>query len=127
MADDCRGILMSINRVGRSFVSSIVVMCLTGMVGFLPTISTAQTVEWSSYGADDEGSKYSPLDQINGDNFGDLEIVWRRSVLPDVVRGDRDIRASLAAQNTPLMVDGRLYISTGLGTCLLYTSPSPRD
>ena len=87
-----------------------------GMVGFLPTISTAQTVEWSSYGADVEGSKYSPLDQINGDNFGDLEIVWRQSVLPDVVRGDRDIRASLAAQNTPLMVDGRLYISTGLGT-----------
>ena len=73
---------MSINRVGRSFVSSIVVMCLMGMVGFLPTISTAQTVEWSSYGADVEGSKYSPLDQINGDNFGDLEIVWRQSVLP---------------------------------------------
>ncbi len=107
---------MSINRVGRSFVSSIVVMCLMGMVGFLPTISTAQTVEWSSYGADVEGSKYSPLDQINGDNFGDLEIVWRQSVLPDAVRGDRDIRASLAAQNTPLMVDDRLYISTGLGT-----------
>ena len=97
-------------------MSSIVVMCLMGMVGFLPTISTAQTVEWSSYGADVEGSKYSPLDQINGDNFGDIEIVWRQSVLPDVVRGDRDIRASLAAQNTPLMVDGRLYISTGLGT-----------
>ena len=107
---------MSINRLGRSFMSSVVVMCLTGMVVFLPTVSTAQTVEWPSYGADVEGSKYSPLDQINGDNFSDLEIVWRQSVLPDAVRGNRDLRASLAAQNTPLMVDGRLYISTGLGT-----------
>ena len=69
---------MSINRLGRSFVSSVVVMCLTGMVVFLPTVLTAQTVEWPSYGADVEGSKYSPLDQINGDNFGDLEIVWRQ-------------------------------------------------
>lgn len=76
----------------------------------------AQTTEWRSYGADVEGTKYSPLEQINAENFRDLEIVWRQSVLPDVVRGDRDVRASVAAQNTPLMVDGRLYISTGLGT-----------
>ena len=76
----------------------------------------AQTIEWRSYGADVEGTKYSPLEQINAENFRDLEVVWRQSVLPDVVRGDRDMRASVAAQNTPLMVDGRLYISTGLGT-----------
>ncbi len=76
----------------------------------------AQTTEWRSYGADVEGTKYSPLEQINAENFRDLEIVWRQSVLPDVVRGGRDVRASVAAQNTPLMVDGRLYISTGLGT-----------
>ena len=42
--------------------------------------------------------------------------MWRQSVLPDAVRGGRDVRSSIAAQNTPLMADGRLYISTGLGT-----------
>ena len=93
-----------------------VVVCLTVITGATASPTTAQTAEWRAYGSDVEGSKYSPLDQIDADNFGDLEIVWRQSVLPDAVRGDRDVRASVAAQNTPLMADGRLYISTGLGT-----------
>ena len=76
----------------------------------------AQQFEWRSYGSDVAGTKYAPLDQINKDTVGELEIVWRQSVLPDVVRGDREISASVASQNTPLMVDGRLYVSTGLGT-----------
>ncbi len=33
--------------------------------------------EWPTYGADLGGTKYSPLDQIDATNFGDLEIVWR--------------------------------------------------
>ena len=76
----------------------------------------AQQVEWRSYGSDVAGTKYSPLDQINKDTVGDLEIAWRQSVLPDAIRGDREITASVASQNTPLMADGRLYISSGLGT-----------
>ena len=76
----------------------------------------AQQVEWRSYGSDVAGTKYSPLDQINKDTVGDLEIAWRQSVLPDAIRGEREITASVASQNTPLMADGRLYISSGLGT-----------
>ena len=76
----------------------------------------AQQVEWRSYGSDVAGTKYSPLDQINKDTVGDLEIAWRQSVLPDAIRGDREITASVASQNTPLMADGRRYISSGLGT-----------
>jgi quinoprotein glucose dehydrogenase len=29
------------------------------------------------YTADLKGAKYSPLDQINADNFNQLEVVWR--------------------------------------------------
>ena len=87
------------------------------VVSIAPSASTsAQTVEWRAYGSDVEGTKYSPLDQIAANNFNELQVVWRQSVLPDAVRGDRDLEASVAAQNTPLMADGRLYISTGLGT-----------
>ena len=32
--------------------------------------------EWRSYAGDIGGKKYSPLDQINGDNFADLALVW---------------------------------------------------
>ena len=85
-------------------------------VAFTSTPAYAQQVEWRSYGSDAAGTKYTPLDQINKDTVGDLEIAWRQSVLPDPIRGDREITASVASQNTPLMADGRLYISSGLGT-----------
>ena len=93
---------------------ALVPLVAIGVVAPLP--SGAQTTEWRAYGGDVEGTKYSPLDQIDAGNFNDLEIGWRQSVLPDEVRGDRELSASVAAQNTPLMADGRLYISTGLGT-----------
>jgi quinoprotein glucose dehydrogenase len=32
--------------------------------------------EWPTYGGDLGGTKYSPLDQIDASNFGDLEIAW---------------------------------------------------
>ena len=33
--------------------------------------------EWPTYGGDLGSTKYSPLDQIDAANFGDLEIAWR--------------------------------------------------
>src|SRR5262245_1067518 len=33
--------------------------------------------EWPHYTADLRGSRYSPLDQINGSNFNTLEVAWR--------------------------------------------------
>ena len=32
--------------------------------------------EWRSYAGDIGGTKYSPLSQIDGTNFSDLEIAW---------------------------------------------------
>ncbi len=36
-----------------------------------------QSVDWAYWGADERSSRYSPLEQINAENFGDLEIAWR--------------------------------------------------
>ncbi|MDP6580900.1 MAG: hypothetical protein QF681_09610, partial [Vicinamibacterales bacterium] len=33
--------------------------------------------EWHAFGRDGANTKYSPLDQITAENFGDLEIAWR--------------------------------------------------
>ena len=33
--------------------------------------------EWRTYAGDTWGTKYAPLDQITGENFGDLEVAWR--------------------------------------------------
>ena len=38
-------------------------------------------VEWPTYSGDLAGTRYSPLDQISADNFGDLEIAWRLPTL----------------------------------------------
>ncbi len=75
-----------------------------------------QTVEWPSYAADQAGTKYSRLDQINAETVGDVEIVWRQPVIPDAIRDGDTSRGPVGSQTTPLMAGGMLYFSTGLGT-----------
>ena len=90
--------------------------------------------EWRSYGGDNGSTKYSPLDQIDADNFSHLEIAWRaetpdaRLDLEAIVREQerRGRRGESPSANaaygvsirlfkaTPLMVDGLLYVSTPL-------------
>ena len=79
-------------------------------------VAGAQTGEWRAYSADAAGTKYTPLDQITADNAGDLRVVWRQSTIPDAIRQGSTVRAPPVVQNTPLMADGRLYVSTALGT-----------
>ncbi len=98
--------------------------------------------EWRSYAGDIRGTKYSPLDQIDGSNFSDLEIAWEwlsadtaisRSTpgggewwaplstivdslvtdTPDLYRSSQPPIAS-RLQATPLMVNGVLYFNTPL-------------
>ena len=95
--------------------------------------------EWHSYSADLYGSKYSPLDQIAGENFVDLEVAWqwrtadshlpyergqgvsevKAETLFDLLEAERPGRwvtrpniGRLSA--TPLMVNGVLYLVTPL-------------
>ena len=37
--------------------------------------------EWHAFAADNGATKYSPLDQVNADNVGDLRIAWSRPCL----------------------------------------------
>ncbi|MYK88150.1 MAG: PQQ-binding-like beta-propeller repeat protein [Acidobacteria bacterium] len=78
--------------------------------------AAGQTVEWPSYAADQAGTKYSALDQINAENVSDVEIVWRQPVIPDAIRDGDATRGPVGSQTTPLMAGGMLYFSTGLGT-----------
>ena len=39
--------------------------------------SGAKNGEWTTYGGDLGNTRYSPLDQINADNFSKLEVAWR--------------------------------------------------
>lgn len=64
-------------------------------------------VEWPYYGGNSFAQHYSPLDQINASNVGQLEVVWRWSA------ANFGPRPEARSQITPLMIDGVLYATAG--------------
>lgn len=64
-------------------------------------------VEWKTYGGDLASMRYSPLDQINKDNFSKLQVAWRLNTDAFGPRPDSLYSA------TPLMVGGVLYTTAG--------------
>jgi quinoprotein glucose dehydrogenase len=80
-------------------------------------LAAAPSGEWRAYAADKANTKYSPLDQINRDTVKNLKVVWRQSATPaEAKQGRTNVPAANNYEHTPLMVGGRLYMSTGLGT-----------
>jgi quinoprotein glucose dehydrogenase len=72
--------------------------------------------EWRSYGGDAGSTKYSPLDQINRTNAGELKVVWEWAS-PDAAVNQANPDLKLAPgefQATPIMADGVLYTSTAM-------------
>ena len=43
----------------------------------LATAAFADEVDWPYYGGDQGGTRYTPADQINRDNFDQLRVIWR--------------------------------------------------
>jgi quinoprotein glucose dehydrogenase len=67
----------------------------------------AADTEWRYFAADQASTRYSPLDQINAENFNDLELAWRFK--PDAMGARREYQF----EATPLLVKGRLFVTAG--------------
>src|SRR5688500_2158179 len=63
--------------------------------------------EWPHYTADLRGSKYSPLDQIDANNFSKLEVAWRFKT------DNLGPRPENKLEGTPLAINGTLYATAG--------------
>src|SRR6266404_5435631 len=63
--------------------------------------------EWPHYTGDLAGTRYSPLDQINAENFSKLEVAWRFKT------DNLGTRPEYKLEGTPLMVNGMLYATGG--------------
>src|SRR5215813_6159005 len=63
--------------------------------------------EWPHYTGDLTGARYSPLDQINADNFNKLEVAWRFKT------DNLGTRPEYKLEGTPLMVKGMIYATAG--------------
>ena len=99
-------------------VATVYAVGVFWFAGLLPVAAQqgASGREWSAYGGDSGGTKYSSIDQISPENVQHLRIAWRwRSVDYELAGADPDLRFNNTLQATPLMVRGRLFMSTNLG------------
>src|SRR3982750_2464057 len=74
--------------------------------------------EWPMYTADLRGSKYSPLDQINGTNFSKMEVAWRLKT------DNFGPRPETKLEGTPIMVKGMLYATAGTRRAVVALNPA---
>ncbi len=67
-------------------------------------------VGWPNYGNDAGGSRYSTLTQVNRENVAQLKVAWiyRTGALEQFP----DLKHNAAFETTPILVDGKLYLST---------------
>jgi quinoprotein glucose dehydrogenase len=63
--------------------------------------------DWPHYTGDLTGARYSPLDQINAENFNKLEVAWRFKT------DNLGTRPEYKLEGTPLVVNGILYATAG--------------
>src|SRR5437868_8953033 len=77
---------------------------VAGQAGAMPSTKNG---DWPMYTADLRGSKYSPLDQINAQNFNKLEVAWRFKT------DSLGPRPEYKLEGTPVVVKGVLYTTAG--------------
>lgn len=96
-------------------MSKFACACALVLVSLQMAGAQGRSVEWTHYSGNAASHKYSPLDQINKDNIGKLQVAWRWSS-PDnaLVEANPTARPGGYA-DTPLMVKGVLYTVTSLG------------
>ena len=106
---------MGSRRLRRFVWLSVALTAVLGAAGVhhafsaqAPAAAAATPVgEWRTYGGDLGSNRYSPLDQINKDNFNKLEVAWRFNA------NSFGPRPEINNEGTPLMVGGVLYATVG--------------
>jgi quinoprotein glucose dehydrogenase len=88
------------------------------IVGQAQPADSAARSQWPTYGGNLASHRYSPLDQINAENFKDLEIAWR--LRTDFLGPRPDTLYSA----TPLYVDGLLYATAGQRRAAVALNPA---
>ena len=77
------------------------------MWGILIPVAAGQDVEWTHWGGNAGQARFAPLDQVNADNFEELETAWTWSA------NNFGPRAQYIYRATPIYVNGTLYTVAG--------------
>src|SRR5579872_767048 len=94
-------------KFSLSVLSLISAACLLWLNPPARAQSGAKDGEWRSYAGDLGSTRYSPLDQINAQNFNKLEVAWRFKT------DSLGPRPEYQFESTPLMVHGVIYTTAG--------------
>lgn len=96
---------MASRRLYQGTRCSVLALCMALFACKVLAQQGATDGQWSAYGGDGGGLRYSSADQIDASNVADLEVAWvwkSDSLLPNAIA---------TSETTPLMVDGVLYFS----------------
>jgi quinoprotein glucose dehydrogenase len=104
----------------RYLVLGVIVVAIVGSIAFgyftamsRIDFSIGGLADWPKYGRDPEGTRYTPLNQINRDNVAYLEVAWEYHT-GDFSDGS-DGRPETTFQATPILVEDVLYLATVYG------------
>ncbi len=84
-----------------------VLAVVSGLALIAAEMPSTKNGQWIYWAGDLKGTRYSPLDQINADNFNKLEVAWRLKT------DNFGTRPEYKLEGTPLMVNGVIYTTAG--------------
>src|SRR5580658_3844133 len=89
---------------------ALVILC---GLGARDCAGQTKDIGWPNYGNDPGGARYSEARQIDASNVGQLKVAWtfRTGALDE----KRDLNEKATFETTPILVDGKLYLSTPWG------------
>ncbi|MGB4248368.1 MAG: hypothetical protein WBJ75_11665, partial [Pseudohongiellaceae bacterium] len=96
---------MAIQGVSRFVLTASALACVPLALG--QTGTSVDNGDWPVYHGNEFSQRYSPLDQINADNVGSLQIAWRFST------ENFGPPTDYTNPSTPLEIDGVLYANIG--------------
>jgi quinoprotein glucose dehydrogenase len=104
----------------RYLILGILLAVIVGQITFGYAAATSRidlsgggVADWPQYGRNQEGTRYTPLDQINRGNVAYLWKAWEYHT-GDFSDGSDD-RPETTFQATPILVEGVLYLATVYG------------
>ena len=109
------GIRVSAGRSPRTarVIGALVALALASAPAPAQEPGRSAAADWPTYNRDLAGTRYSPLDQIDAGNVGELQEVWSYRFHPEDGFIEGPSPAELFQQVTPIVVDGVMYLAAG--------------
>lgn len=89
----------------------IVLLVFAGSILLIGCKNT-RNEDWPTYGGNNAGNRYSPLDQINLENVKNLEVAWTYDAADKSAPGVPKPTRAMEIQCQPIVIDGTLYATT---------------